>query len=372
MKLRTVALVAIALAAVVSCNPDRKRPAAIPLVREILENKNDRYHKLIAATSHPNPQGEIVIIGSERAVSMLSETLAKVDVRDNIDGSFKSDGLPDFAGETIACIIDTTGRPEELMFAPNAEENNSADFRRFLLNGFLNAVDTIYHVTPYDQEGVGRKIPAKLIISADPVLTMLTRHDVDTLFSTLGSKVHIVAPSDELNEAMLSARVNRDVVVAVMHDPMFKSSDIYARRFMRYASKNGSFGSSVSSFPTPRGAENLFTAFLDEYAEAGFTRPLNAMAIADFGVNLDSLKTEYAWTLSMLNEESAKYSQYLAKDFRFISSLETTVGRCYDILRAENLFTHKIANPLIITYYCYPDPQDNFVSYLVPAPYVQN
>lgn len=370
MKLRTVAIVILALAAAVSCQ-SRRRPVSIPLVREILQDKSGREYQLISASSELNPQGEIVIIGSERAVTILSETMATIDVRDNVDGSFGSDGLPDFAGETIACIIDTTGRPEELMFVDEASLE-MAEFRRFFLNGFINALDTLYHETPFDLEGIGRKIPAKMIVPADPILTDLIKYDVDTLFSALGSKVHIVAPVDELSASILNSRPGHDVMAAVMHDPMFDNSDIYVHRFKDNASAAGLFGSSVCSLPTPGNAENLFTAFLDEYAGAGYSRPINVIAVADIGVDFEAFKSDYASSMSILSEDSAKYSKYLAKDFSFISSLEIIVARCYDTLRADNIFTHNIADPQIVTYYCYPDPQDRFVSFLVPASYVQN
>lgn len=372
MRLRFYFVAALALALLSSCSPKKGREVAVPYVREIIQDKDNRFHGLISKTSNPDPQGEILVIGSERTVTLMVETLSTVDVRDNVDGSYRPDGLPDFAGETISCIIDTTGRPEALLLRPDAEEDRSENFRKYLLNGFLNAVDTIYHVTPYDLEGLGRRHPAKLIVSADPSLTNLVRHDIDTLFNALGSKVRVIAPSDEIAEVIVNSRANRDVVVSVMHNPDFTESGAYEKRFMKTASTKGSYGSSVSSFPTPQNVENVFTAYLDEYIEAGFTRPIDVIAVADFRADMERLKSEYAWLLSVMNEESAKYSKYLSKDFRIISSLETTVNRCYDILRTDNLFTHNITNPQVTVYYHWPDPQDSNVSFLVPSLYVQN
>ena len=370
MKLRTAVLVIFAFAVSVSCQ-NRRRPVSAPLVREILQDKSSREYQLISASSKLNPQGEIVVIGSERAVTILSEKMAVIDVRDNVDGSFGSDGLPDFAGETITCIIDTTGRPEELMYVDDVSKE-MIESGKYFLNGFINALDTLYHETPFDLEGIGRRTPAKMIISADPLLTDLIRYDVDTLFSALGSKVHLLAPVDELSGAILNSRSGRDVVAAVMHDPMFENSDIFVHRFMDNASMAGSYGSSVSSFPTPKDADNLFTAFIDEYAAAGYSRPINVIAVADFGVDFEAFKNDCASSLSILSEDSAKYSKYLAKDFSLVSSLEIIIAKCYDTLREDNIFTHIIANPQIVTYYCHPDPQDRFVSFLVPASYVQN
>lgn len=362
MNSRSVFIVLAALLAVSSCAL-KQREGGTSYVREIIQDKESRANRLVAASATPDPQGDIIMIGSERECAVLADIFASIDVRDNVDGSFNPDGLPDFAGETISCIIDTTGRPETYLHAHDASDNRSRGFRKFLVDGFINALDTVCHVTPYDLEGIGHKMPAKIIISADPFLSQYARHDVDTLFNALGSGVHVISPYFDIEEAVLNSQEGRDdAVVAVLHSRESAGVPAYKEHFMKHE----------LSFTARDSVSNQFTALLDDYIAAGNTKPVNVLAVADLNADVQTLKSEYAALLSVLNEDSARYSQYLAKNFRIVGGVQPTVARCYDLLRADNLFSHRISKPQILVYYCHPDPQDSDVSFLVPAPYVQN
>lgn len=371
MSPRSFVVTLAALLALSSSCSLKPRETGSSYVWEIIQDKQSRFNRLVAASSHPDPQGEILMIGSERECSILADVFAGIDVRDNVDGSYNPDGLPDFAGETISCIVDTTGRPEKYMLAPDAESDVSMPFRKFILNGFLNALDTVCHVTPYDLDGIGRKRPAKMIICADPLLDLLAGHDVDTLFSVLGSKVHVISPVEEISGAIFNSGAGHDVI-AVMDSKLPAGTSLCQKAFMRYAGALAPDGTDVCCFASRDSSGNQLTALLDDYADSGRSRPINVLAVTDARADIQRLKSEYAALLSVLNEDSVRYSQFLSEDFRIIGGVQSTVARCYDLLRSDNLFSHRIARPQIIVYYCHPDPQDNDVSFLVPAPYVQN
>lgn len=368
MSSRSFAIALAAFLALASSCSFRQREADASYVSEIIMDEDSRFNRLVTASSVPDPQGEILLIGPERECSRLADIFASIDVRDNVDGSYKPDGLPDFAGETIACIIDTTGRTERYLHAGAAGGNGSGESGRFILDSFRNALDTVIHVTPYDLEGIGHKRPAKLILSVDPFLTQVARHEVDTLFHALGSKVHVISPYDGIEAAVSGPAGGGDAVTAVMHDPVLAASAAYRQNFMLQDSGKGD----ISCITPPDTVANLFTAFLDDYIAAGHDKALNLLAVADFYADVQRLRDEYASTLSVLNKDSARYSGYLAKDFRIVGSVQTTMARCYDLMRADNLFSHRISKPQIVVYYCHPDPQDSDVSFLVPAHYVQN
>lgn len=370
MRTRSVIIaISALLAALSSCAPTKPKESSV-FVRRIIGDENDRYHGLIAASAVPDTQGEILMIGSEEGCRMIAEAFATIDARDNADGSFKPDGIPDFVGETISCIVDTTGRPEKYFKTQNVSPDSSDDLRRYLLNGFLAAMDTVCHVSTDDYEGLGRRKPAKLILFADPILTSLVRHDVDTLFSALGSKVSLVAPFDAISRAMFEGEPHRNMVVSVLYSPFFTGTEEALGRFMSTLLEKGSYGSSVSCFLSHEGSDCLLKDFLDDYIAAGYIRPVHVLAVADFDADIDKLKQEYADLILLKNEGTSGYMKYLADDFRIVNILEATVSLCYDRLRESNCFSHNIGDPQI-KYYCHPYSQDSFSNFLVPAQDVQ-
>lgn len=371
MRTGTVILAVSALFAVVSSCAPKQREESSLVVRRIIGDKDDRYHRLIAASAVPDTQGEILMIGSVDECRLIAEAFATVDVRDNADGSFRSDGIPDFAGETIACVIDTTDRPEKYLFAPDAGLDTSPDVRRYLLNGFLSAMDTVCHVSPDDVEGLGRRRPAKLMIYADPFLASIVRHDVDTLFAALGSKVNIVSPSDAISEAMFGEGTNRNVVATVLFSPFFAGLDDALDKFMAKSLLEGRYGSSISCFNSHAGSDSRFNDFIDDYIADGYTRPVEVLAVADFSADIAELEREYAELVSSNNETASRYQRYFAKKFRIVNILDATISMCYDRLREGGCFSPDIAEPRIVYYYCCPDPQDSFSNFLVPAQDVQ-
>ena len=99
----TAALAFLAL----SCGlrEENLRPT-IPYAEEIIDGGRARERQLLETVSAPEPSGNICIIGTLDACYGYADYLAAYDVRDNVSGAHLTDGLPDFAGETIVCIAD--------------------------------------------------------------------------------------------------------------------------------------------------------------------------------------------------------------------------------------------------------------------------
>ena len=90
-------------AAFLSCE---QRPVVtfvpVPLVTSLLADTTVSAWSPLAAYDAEDSRGSIAVIGEPDRVSWMMGTLLLQDSFDNIDGRLLSDGLPDFAGETLA------------------------------------------------------------------------------------------------------------------------------------------------------------------------------------------------------------------------------------------------------------------------------
>ena len=87
----------------------------------------------------------------------------------------------------------------------------------------------------------------------------------------------------------------------------------------------------------------------------------------------DSIKTELADMVSLMNASSMTYGRRLAPDFRLIHGFDVLAEYCYDEFRRQNMFTHNIAMPEVELYRPAPAPgSENGEIILIPDLYVQN
>ena len=146
---RPLLLVLLLLPAACGRQKAEPRPT-IPLVREILAEKTGPRAELLRGRE-PLPTSDITIIGTEFVCDRLAEQFSFRDKQDNVNASYQSDGLPDFAGETFACIEDA-GSYESVLKGRGADE-----LRRWTVQRVLAALDTAVHISPYDMQGLSSK-----------------------------------------------------------------------------------------------------------------------------------------------------------------------------------------------------------------------
>lgn len=131
------------------------------------------------AESNGKSSGTIVLVGDPSGCLRLSERMMVCDDFDNIDARKISDGLPDFAGETIVSILN---------FADTAYMNRPATkdgqtvLRELTVNGALAAL----------------RIPSrcKILIICNPILSEYGGSDVSDLFERIGCDVPVICSSD--------------------------------------------------------------------------------------------------------------------------------------------------------------------------------
>ena len=337
----------------------------IPLVREILAGKNDPRAQMLRGFK-PQPQADIAFIGSAFACDRFAEYLTFLDEQDNVDARREPDGLPDFAGETFACIEDTHPYPDVL--ARDGEEA----LRRRTVYRVLAALDTVAHISPYDLEGLSVKPSAKLVVLADPFLAEYGGFDVDTLFRSLGCRIPVVSPIEQMIDHAFEQGRRWDLSVGVICDPALDTTGIYERIFARKAAERGARGASCVAIGVER-RDSVLHTFLRRYRDTGHQKPLDAILIDNLSVSPDTLKTELAEIVSVMNESSMTLGRLFSRNFFFLDAFGEVSSRCHSFLRENNLFTHNIAYPQVSVYRPVrkPDSEDGSII-LIPGSYVQN
>ena len=350
----------------VSCGRQKveTRPT-IPLVREILAEKTGPRAELLR-NSAPHPASDIAIIGTEFACDRLAERLSFRDERDNVDASHAFDGLPDFAGETFACIGDAES------YATVLAEQGADELRRRTVQRVLAALDTAAHISPYDLEGLSSKRSSKIIVLADPFLAEYGGFDVDTLLASTNCRVPVIRPVEQMIDHAFSNNPRGDLSVAILCDPQYGRTGIYEEIFARKAAAQGLKGASCIVSGVSR-RDSVLHTFLRDYLAAGNTKPLDAILVDELSVDMDSLKVELSEIVSVMNESSMTIGKLIPRDFFLLSSFDEVSDCCYSFLREHNLFTHNIAKPQVSIYRPVrkPESEDDSII-LIPGSYVQN
>ena len=131
------------------------------------------------AESNGKPSGAIVLVGDPSGCLRLSEEMMNCDDFDNIDARKVSDGLPDFAGETVASILN---------FADTAYKTVPA----------TKDVQTSLRVLTVKDAIDALRLPSrcKILIICSPVLSEYGGSDVSDLFERIGCDVPVICSSD--------------------------------------------------------------------------------------------------------------------------------------------------------------------------------
>lgn len=370
MKTRTLILILATTLLATACVP--KTPLGrntVPFVREILSDKSSPVYEMLSEYSRPNSLGDIYFIGPEESCSKIVGAMLTQDNLDNVDGVEGDDGLKDFAGETLACIVDTLS----YTYPQLVSERKEYVVRERAVRMALAAVDTTCHLSPYDLEGMGKKLPAKMIVLADPTLAQYGKFDIDTLFSTAGCGIPVVTPLDVMFDEVFDQAGNQPVRVGLICEPRFAESYSFQARFTKAMRRHGNEGSKCIVLPTRDDEGGVMKSFLDDFMAGHYAFQLDFIVIDDITLDVNELKSELASLISVMNEESMTYSRCIASEFSVLDPASSVSRKCYQILRKDNLFTHNIAQPQVSLYYPALNPnEENDSIILIPGTYVQN
>ncbi|MCQ2182722.1 MAG: hypothetical protein MJY89_04885 [Bacteroidales bacterium] len=354
---------------VAACAPNEVGgPTAISLVRNILSDKNSPEYRMLASHSEGNPASDICIIGSEKECIALAEAMAAQDRRDNISGSVQSDGLRDFSGENISCIIDTMA----VKYGGILIARKEYIVRERAVRIAMNAIDTVCHLSPYDIDGMGTKQSSKVMIIANPHMSKYGKFDIDTLFRGTGCGCAVITPLEVMMDEALSEQ--RSVSIAILAKPQFSYSEAYMDCFDSKVRKAaGAEGSKCVVLAAHSDSSSIMKSFLDDYIAEGHKEALDVIMVDDIGLDINELKSELASLISIMNEESMVYGKLISNDFKVLDAASSTCRWTYNHLREKNLFTHNIYKPQINTYIPVEAQDGSNSLLLIPGNhYVQN
>ena len=131
------------------------------------------------AESNGKSSGAIVLVGDPSGCLRLSERMMLCDDFDNIDARKVSDGLPDFAGETIVSILNFADTAYKDLPATKAGQTS---LRELTVNDALAAL----------------QLPSrcKILIICCPILSEYGGSDVCDFFERIGCDVPVIYSSD--------------------------------------------------------------------------------------------------------------------------------------------------------------------------------
>lgn len=297
----------------------------IPYVSGIIADASSAEHRLVSSFNSEDPLKSIFILGTPAGCEALRTQLLKADAYDNVDGRRNPDGLPDFSGELICTIVDFAHVP----YQSYVDDKKLDELRELNVRTLLSAMDTLCYVNEFDSRGLAAKPLPKLLVMASPFAAKYGKYDIDSLFSALGCRLPVIYPLNSMLEKLRGGRQGEPAIGVIASAENLRS---------------GAFSSFVA-FPADSSAADPLLAFLDSCMASGNSRPLDAIIIDDPEVDADLVRQTLRRITISSNHESLSYGQLIAPGCT-VQDMESTVSdECYRLLRAGNLFTHRIAYP---------------------------
>lgn len=314
--------------------------STIRYVKDILGDRESYEYSILSAAQNVNSTGDIYVIGTEDACNYFKAAFMECDRHDNVDGTLVPDDLPDFAGETVAMVIDSVGL-EWKMYLDESEEET---MRRNTVGLALASLGDKAFLSRYDSDGLGEKKPAKFILLAGSQYDAYGKFDVDTLFEASGCKVPAFTPLEIMLDGIFDnekAQAN----IGIFGNESEIATGVYASAFKeRLSADKGQLASQCTVYDCSAD-EYPLCAFLDRYIAEGNIMPLDQILVDDIRIDRAALTEDYERISSVMNEEYMTYGKLFGERFRIVFADDAVTERCYAIFRRDNSFTHYISEP---------------------------
>lgn len=339
MKYRWLLLLALSVAAVSCERKDTGTKLSIEYVREILSNPVCGESLILGRNRVPDVDACISVTGDSASAEFCSSILASADFRDNVHGSYESDDLPDFAGETVEKITDEAYAP----YGDYVSSGRTEELRAAVVSMAVSSLDTVSHLSLFDVDGLGVRQRTKIVVLSSPYAAAYGLYDVDSLFTASGCKVQVVCPTADMIRAALDSA---SFCMGVITTEELVRNRVHERFFLDEIQARGMVGAKCVSYAPGEDVESPLFAFLDDYVAKGNTKPIDAIVVDDMRVSRDAVCSDLARIADIMNEEYITYSDIISPKIRVFGIREELCSRCYGILRSGNLFTHRISVPL--------------------------
>ena len=322
MKRNIILLAALVAAFAVSCKEPGPQPRpTIPLVLSIASDTS-YVGKVAQGAGHEGPRGHIALFGERKGGILLARRFQSADRVDNIDGSAKRDSLLDFAGETIDVIMDAYNEPYTRF---SSSQSGLDSLREAAVRGAMFAWDSLSK--------------AKIVIFTSSIHASNGLFDVDTLQQIAGGVSYLMTPVHESLKAA-SERGAKDI--AVWASAQVRDAKVYEKVFEELGLEG-----SVTTL-TPPSALDICTEFrslLREYRPNG--KKMDALILDKLGMDPAPLWAEIPLIRRGSTEEDDAFNAMLPESFFILDPVECVVEATYNLLRKENLFSHRIHRPAV-------------------------
>ena len=363
---RTLIICLVAVLSACACKRVVTTPRpTIPLVLQIAADTAG-LRPVAATAGHQGARGAIALVGEPSEVLSLSRRFQHADWVDNISGDGRRDSLPDFAGEEFQLILDGQSAPYAHFFPDEASpvEDGPEALREVAVMNALFAWDSTCVEHTYSRPSLLRKSRSKILIYTSPFQARFGLFDVDTLQQLTGGLSRVLSPlAVMLDEAAGAGASN----VAVWASRALRLSGA-----VDYAACENAFSGRVTVL-TPESALDVRTQLrnlLRQY-QANGTR-LDALLLTDYDVDTAPLLTELKLIRQSAAEEDRAFSRLIAPEFFILDPATSLIRATYRLLRQENLFTHRIALPVVSYYDTAESITGETVLREVSAQYVQS
>lgn len=341
--------------AAVSCSGGRDDASVFPFITEATSDTTSIYYKILSDFDDNDDAGTIAVLGQPEDVLKLSKYLVSCDIHDNVDGRRSADGLPDFAGETIASVMDFANAPYEGYLA----SGNDDYLTELTMKETLMSLSRKCYANPYDRALSVGKTPAKMVVLFSAFMAGYGCPELDTLFDAAGKNLPVIAPPQALvncaarrygEPSSVCVLASNGVIASGAYTSVFRSESLPETwRNVNYVELG---------IPENKSLKSCALDILDKYSSSGSGRPLSVVLVDDpiLSASVDTLSAIVRSIVVSAGPSSESYRNLVTADFSFIGVYEAVAEECYRILRETDSFTHAVALPESEYYMIMPSP----------------
>lgn len=322
----------------------------LPLVRKALTDTSSVAWHMLEGYRDGNVAGTIALAGDYDPLCRLVSEFLRSDRFDNIDGSGNCDELHDFAGETFAPVFDIANSP----YGGYVDAGNVPALREAAVSMAISSLSGNCYTNTFDEKPSAAKTPAKVFILCSPYLCRYALKDIDTLVVSRGLDVPVLSMTDEMFR--LAGMRHRGGRIAVIAGGKELEHGLYRDVYERVKGDDEDFPAYMEHAASGKDSRAVFMEFLDSCVVSGLQEKISAVLVGNSSDSVDvrglNAALEEIRTSQGIVMENCR--AVLADDFEFISGEDAVIRACYRVLRAGNLFTHRIAYPSVKAYVTVP------------------
>ena len=326
-------------------------PLSVKYVQDIVADTASLQYTRVKMAGMDGAGGSLTVFGPSSESFFMAEKLLNSDDFDNVDGRALPDGLPDFAGETVAVISDLANEPYSGYIL-----NSNEDFlREAAVRSIIDALDTAVLVSQYDRSLSERKTGAKIVVLSSSYLSAYGYYDIASLLRAARQHIKVISPA----HAMFDYAVRRhgdapELAVWTSHE--IDSAGIYPIVTSQLSSDYPEMKCEVLCPSGDGDLQDRIISFLRMYKASGNAGELDAAIVDDIPLRASELNSALEGMWDNVEDSLIVYRSLLAGDFEFIDAGTAVVSACIREMRAANLFTHRILYPQAEFYMTVPLP----------------